>query len=216
MSRELEFSRGEDDRIIDFLNQHCNLDGSRAYILNCIARPKENPQISHGDIPIFREIITDSDEIREKFRKISTLGRGYEPREGGDLDFRLYITANARDTESAFFDFQRELIDMQENISNGHGPTEDKIQRLDKEWISKLQSDKFSDDSYFIIDIDDPSLYQSTRKSLDDHTDTLHTIKTPNGYHLLTEPFNYTEFDMIDRHEEIELKKDSLLYLCFL
>lgn len=216
MKEELTFDQGEDGRIINFLSEYCDFTGSRAYILNCLARPKENEQIPHGSIPMFREIITEEDEIEEKFRKISTLGRHYEPSEGGDLKFRLYITANPRDTKSAFFDFQKELIGMQENISNGHEPTEDKIKRLDKEWISELQSDTFKDDSNFIIDIDDPSLYEDTYESLESHTEILHTIETPNGYHIISRPFNYTEFDALDENEEIELKKDSLLYICYL
>lgn len=216
MTREISFGKGDIERLERFIREFCEFGEDRAYILSAIARPKENEQISHGNAPMFREILTHEDDIPEKLRKLRTLANYYEPDEGGELQFRLYITANSRDIRSAFFNFQKELIDKEKRISEGHSPTKNKIKRLDKEWISEIQSDAHKDDSLFIIDIDDKELYESTLEKLKEKTDIRFTIETPNGYHILTEPFNYTEFNALDEYEEIELKKDSLLYLSYI
>lgn len=197
-----------------FLSDYCEFERDSAYIITAMARPKENEQIAHGDMPAFREIITDEDGIQEKLRKLLTLGRNYTPEEGGELTFRMYITANSRDCLKAFHLYQKELIDMNRRMSDGHEETYNHLKRIDKEWISTLQSDTNKETNRFIIDIDkkSQSLLEETASELREKTDIKHIIETPNGYHIITHPFNYTELDAKE-DEEIEIKTDSLMFL---
>jgi len=208
------FTNESNEDLIAFLSDFCDFGANRAYIISAMARPKENDSISHGSIPMFREIITHEEKIPQKFSRLKAMAEHYTPAEGGELDFRLYITANARDIEKCFYLFQKQLIDMQHNIATGHEETREKIKRLDKEWESTLQTDGNKDDNYFIIDIDKDTdeQYEETQSILQDAT-TIHTaLKTPNGFHIITDPFNYPETDGINEGE-IELKTDGLMFL---
>lgn len=203
-----------DDALLSFLESYCDFGENRAYILSTMARPKENESINHGSIPMFREIITDEEGIRRKYARLKALAENYTPKEGGDLTFRFYITANARDIQKSFYLFQKSLIEMQHNIANGHDETLEKIKRLDKEWESTLQSEGNKEDNYFIIDIDTENheTYEDTYEALDEETGILTSIKTPNGYHIITNPFNYPDFTPLE-DEEIEIKTDGMMFL---
>lgn len=209
---ETKITSLEPDGLNRFLSDFCDFNRDDAYILIAMARPKENEQINHGHMPNFREIITSKDKIEEKLRKLLTLGRNYEPKEGGDLTFRMYITANSRDCIKSYHMYQKELIDMNRQMFNGHEQTHNHIKRIDKEWISTLQSDTNKRTSRFIIDIDRKSetLLRETATKLEERTDIREIIETPNGYHIITAPFNYTELDTSD---DIEIKTDSLMFL---
>lgn len=204
-----------DQETLAFLENFCEFGSNRLYILSAMARPKENENISHGDIPMFREIITKESKIRQKYSRLKALANNYIPKEGGNLDFRLYITTNARDTKKSMHLFQKQLLDMQNKISNGHEQTKQKIKRLDKEWESTLQQKGNKEDNFFIIDIDseDKNLYKRTRKSLKNKTEIQHAIKTPNGYHIITKPFNYPDWEGISSDGEIEIKTDGLTFI---
>lgn len=204
-----------DEALLSFLSDYCEFGANRVYILSAMARPKENESISHGSIPMFREIITDEEGIRRKYARLKTLADHYTPEEGGELTFRFYITANARDTEKAFYLYQKDLIEYSHKLATGHEQTREKIKRLDKEWESKLQSDGNKDDNYFIIDIDadDRSLFEETAKALEEETTLRASIKSPNGFHIITDPFNYPEFEPLQDEDEVEIKTDGLMFL---
>lgn len=204
-----------DAETLEFLEEFCEFGPNRAYILSAMARPKENESITHGSIPMFREIITNTDAIRRKYARLQAMAQNYTPEEGGELDFRLYITANARDIQKSFFIFQRTLIEFSKNIAEGHEESREKIKRLDKEWESTLQTDGNKDDNLFIIDIDstDTALFTEIADALDRETDILTATETPNGYHILTQPFNYPNFEPFTENENIEIKTDGLTFL---
>lgn len=203
---------GTDTDTESFLRDFCTFGKNRAYILISIARPKENDSLTHSNIPNFKEILTEQERIPRKIEKLRSLS-SYRAEEQDDLTFRLYISANSRDTRTAFFNFQKDLINMNEKIDQGHEQTRERIKRLDSSWISALQSDEHRYSKRFIFDIDDPELYKTAFNTLSQQTEIVANIKTPNGYHILTAPFNYTNINLIDQYEEIELKKDGLLYL---
>lgn len=204
-----------DQEAIEFLEDFCEFGLNRLYILSAMARPKENKKISHGDIPMFREIITEKSKIRKKYARLKAIANNYIPEEGGDLDFRLYITTNARDTKKSMYIFQKEILDMQHKISNGHEQTRQNIKRLDKEWKSTLQGKGNKEDNLFIIDIDskDKDLYKRAWESLKDETEIQNAIQTPNGYHIITQPFNYPDWEGLSWDGEIEIKTDGLMFI---
>jgi hypothetical protein len=204
-----------DEETLSFLSEYCSFGPNRTYILSAMARPKENDTITHNSIPMFREIITSEENLRRKYARLQTLAENYTPEEGGELTFRLYITANARDTEKAFYLYQKDLIEYSHKLSTGHEATREKIKRLDKEWESKLQTDGNKDDNYFIIDIDteDTELLDEMIQSLDSETNIKTAIESPNGFHIITEPFNYPNFDPLTENDEIEIKTDGLMFI---
>lgn len=201
------------DEVREYLKDFCTFGSSSCYVALCMARPKENNQISHNDIPVFREIITSKEEIDRKVSKLSAIGSHYEPTEGGQLEFRLYITVNSRDVEGAFFQYKNELTNMIEGLINGHEGTKSHMKRLDSEWISTLQSDTNSLERRFIIDIDkkDEKLLREKTDEIERLTEINVVHATPNGFHIITEPFNYNNLDV--NEDFIEIKTDGLLYL---
>ncbi len=201
-----------DDEILSFLKQYCKFGPNRLYILLAMARPKENEQITHNNMPIFREIISHEEKIEQKYKKLKTISNNYI-KNNQKLKFRYYISANARDIDKSFYLFQKKLLKMQRDIHNGHTETQHKIKRLDKEWISMLQKSGNKDDNYFIIDIDklNISILKTIYDELKEETNIIECIRTPNGFHLITEPFNPNQ-DILDE-DYIEIKKDDLFFL---
>jgi len=176
---------------------------------------KKIKSLTHNSAPMFREIITNKGAIRTKYSQLKTLSENYIPKEDTDkLTFRFYLTANARDINESFYLYKKKLIELQHHADNGHEESWNKIKRLDKEWKSMLQKEGNKEDSYFIIDIDKSSLdtFESIYMGLQEETDIITSIKTPNGYHIITEPFNYPNSDII-YEEYIETKTDDLMFI---
>lgn len=204
-----------DEEIISFIESYCNFDDDRLYILSVMARPKENEFITHGSIPMFREIITTKSAIKTKYNKLKILAENYIPKETDDnLCFRFYITANARDIDKSYYLYQKKLLEFQRQDNNGHTEIKNKMKRLDKEWKSILQKKGNKKDSYFIIDIDKKSqdTFKRIYNGLESETNIITSISTPNGYHIITEPFEYPKLKLIDE-EYIDIKTDGLLFL---
>jgi len=204
-----------DEELLSYLSDFCTFGENRLYILSAMARPKENENITHNSIPMFREIITSEDNLRRKYARLQTLAEHYTPEEDGSLTFRFYITANARDIQKSFYLYQKDLIEYSHKIATGHDETLNKIKRLDKEWESTLQSQGNKDDNFFIFDIDteDESIYADTIEALDEETTIETAIETPNGYHIITKPFNYPDFTPLTENDDIEIKTDGLMFL---
>lgn len=203
------------DEIISFIRDYTEWGSNRAYIITSMARPKENDSLSHNSMPMFREIISDKENIDRKLRDIESKSDGYRSTRDEEITFRLYLSANARDIRKSFFMFQKDLIDMNKQISNGHEETLNKIKRLDSHWKSTIQTEGNKDDSYFIIDIDsnETDLLEEIKSDLKNRTMIREHLKTPNGHHIITDPFNYTEFE---RGEDTEIKTDDLFYLSYI
>lgn len=87
-----------------------------------------------------------------------------------------------------------------------------KFRRIDREFLSVLQSDRCQDDSNFIIDLDDVT--ETTVDDFERQLSAVTTVRlrrpTPNGAHPVTEPFDHTQFQS---DIEYELKPDDLLFV---
>lgn len=206
-----------DSEVIDFMSDYCEFGAGRVYILSIMARPRENDAINHGSVPMFREILTEAEDIERKYHRLKNIAQTFTPDETeGDetLDFRMYLSANARDVEKAYHQFQKHLLDLKQKYSQGHEPAMEKMERLDREWESQLQSDGNKDDSYFVIDIDTESeeILNRAIDILEEDTTIQHSLKSPNGFHIIVEPFGYPQSDIQDL-EDAEIKKDSLMFL---
>jgi len=200
---------------IKCLEQLWTFTDERCYILLAIARSKENDNIQATDQPTIRKIIEDRDELENKIEQLKQATSRF------DNEYRLYATINGRNARDALHLLQKESLDwLRKSEKSGQTPT--KIKRIDHEWKSILQRDECRDEKRFLWDIDDPSeeALKEIRASLSDHR--IMTLQTPNGWHIITDPFNFTAIDEFDPDEsefhgyECERKNDSLTFMGFL
>lgn len=179
----------------------CLFDSHDGHMLMAIARTKENDDIDNEIV--FREFARNELTLERKYKKLKTLANNYRD----NTTWRIYISANPRDAKKAHWNFLDRIQHWLRQESNGH--TDNKCERMDSYWYSELQKPESSSKSGFIFDIDgDENDYRKMKELLDDYI--IHETETPNGWHILTEPFNYTE---IETDAEYELKKDDMLFV---
>ncbi|MBX0303155.1 hypothetical protein [Haloarcula salinisoli] len=193
---------------IDALQAFCEFGPDRVYLLVAIARAKENPATDERDRPTIREVVTDAEELPQ------TVGQLDHAASSFDATYRLYLTVNARDALAATFDLRRRMDDWLEMRLHGNEEVAAKFKRVDSEYKSVLQSDACADDSYFIFDLDDPTQAEADRleSALTAETTVRLVRETPNGYHIVTAPFDYTAFESDVAYE---LKTDGLLFCSY-
>jgi hypothetical protein len=187
----------------------CDFSGDRAYILMAIARRKFNEDITNSSEIIHRRILTSADDVGEQIEELHGITDAHE------LNFRIYLTVNARSTIQAHYQFTKELADISEQLHNGHDGAYERIGKLSSEWKSVLHAPENKTDQYFLFDYDDISESELSKcaGSLRQETTVLWTKETPNGYHIVTEPFNYkhwsppAEYDELDTDGMINLKE---------
>ncbi|MFC6755463.1 MULTISPECIES: hypothetical protein [Haloarcula] len=193
---------------IDELQAFCEFGPDRVYLLVAIARAKENPETDERDRPTIREVVTDTGDLPETVAQLAHATSRF------DATYRLYLTVNARDALTATFDLRRRTDDWLEMRLHGNEEITAKFTRVDSEYKSVLQSDGCADDSYFIFDLDDATRAEADRleSALSTETTVGLVRETPNGYHVVTEPFDYTAFETDVAYE---LKTDGLLFCSY-
>lgn len=197
------------DSLADTVETYCEFDNDRVYVLMIIARSKENKDINSNYFPVIRKIVTEPDEIRRKMIELDHAASRFEHR------FRLYLSVNARNTLDATFSLKGDIDEWIQMRLHGNEDVMQKFKRLNHEFKSILQSNKCKDESKFLFDLDEISGDEATRfeRQLEDATTVVLTRTTPNGYHIVTEPFNYTELNV---EVDYEIKKDDLVFLSYL
>jgi hypothetical protein len=185
----------------------CDFSDDRAYILMAIARRKFNDDITNSSEVIHRRVLSDPDDIGEQVDELFGIADAH------GLNFRIYLTVNARSTVQAHYDFTKELADISEQLHNEHEGAYERIDRLSSEWKSVLHAPENKTDQYFLFDYDDITVAQMNEcvSSLRQETDVLWTKETPNGYHVVTEPFNYPNW--VSPVEYDELDTDGMINL---
>jgi len=193
---------------IDELLAFCEFGPDRVYLLLAIARAKENPETEASARPVVREVVGDADELRETVARLDHAAARFDQR------CRLYLTVNARDALAATFELRRRMDDWLEMRLHGNEEVAAKFKRVDSEYRSVLQSDSCRDDSNFVFDLDDASPAEAERLKSDLAARTTVRLvrETPNGYHVVTAPFDYTAFESDVAYE---LKTDGLLFLSY-
>lgn len=184
------------------VKEWCEFGDGRAYLLMGFARKKYNEERSSSDERVYRKVITDEESAEFQTKDlIAQMGRH-------DLHWRIYLTVNARDVLSAYTSFTQQLIGWSEELINGHEPAEEKILRLGSEWRSCLHKPEHKDDSYFQIDLDDASEkeLEALLQSIEYQTqaDTREVVQTPNGYHVMTTPFNYPNWQCPVEYDDLD------------
>lgn len=208
---------GGPDELIETIEDYCEFDEHRVYLLMAIARTRENPQLTSNSEVVFLEVLKDEDDIDRKLRKLSCVTENYRDDDGDPLTFRLYLSVNARNTLKSYFNFLDKMNGWSKDMVYGDEAVDRKLKRVDQYWKSELQRDKAKDDSRFLIDVDTREIDTGDLKQrLSTYTDVLQLRETPNGYHVITEPFNYTEMDYLQEHDDIEVETDRMLFLEYL
>lgn len=205
------------DEVIQTIEDYCRFGEHRVYLLVAIARTRENPYLTSNSEVVFREVLTHEQDIAQKYRKLSCIVDQYRDDTGDPLTFRLYLSVNARNTLTAYFNFLDRLNGWAKDLVYGDEAVDQKLKRVDQYWKSELQRDASKDDSRFLIDVDTAGIDTGDLKQrLETYTDVVYLWETPNGYHVITEPFNYTEMDYLRDHDDIEIETDRMLFLEYL
>ncbi len=193
----------------DFLEDYCEFGENRVYVLLAIARAKEKKEYNNNSEPVIREVVEEREDLESKIRQLDHAASRF------GSDFRLYISANPRNTIKAFFMLKRRMDDWMEMSFNGNKDVEKKFGRIDSEYKSVLQKDRCKDETNFIFDLDNVSSKECEkfRQYLNSFTEVKLVNPTPNGFHIVTEPFNYNK---IDSNIDYELKTDGMIFLSFI
>lgn len=189
-------------------SEYCEFGDDRVYLLLAIARTKENENEADLEAPTMRRVVEDPADLERLAAELDHAAGRYE------RQYRLYLTVNARDALAAFFALRERMDEWIRARLGGDEGVRRKFKRVDREFLSVLQSDGSRADKRLLFDLDDvgPEGAAEFRAELDGPTILLHR-ETPNGYHVVTEPFDYTEFESDTSYE---LKTDGLVFVSYI
>jgi hypothetical protein len=165
-------------------------------------RGKDNKDFQRSKAPVIRQIIgsepsLDLDILYAKIRRNTNRGI-----------WRIYVTVNSRNKRKALNLFVHKIIDL-------HSDKNSEI-CIDSVWKSCLLQPECRADKFFLLDIDSEKAYAYVENALrQELIKSVHMplneafIKTPNGWHLVTEPFDIR----ILKCEGLELKRDGYLFV---
>ena len=118
-------------------------------------------------------------------------------------EWRIYRSVNKRNLHKAAQLLQVELIYRADDIAD----------RIDQVWKSILMKPECKSERKFLIDIDNASVNTGYIKERYLEGVTIYdTVKTPNGWHMVTGPFDSRKL-LEDLGGVIEVKKDALVYI---
>ncbi|WP_256298414.1 hypothetical protein [Haloarchaeobius salinus] len=192
---------------IPTLREYCEFGPERVYLLLALARSKENE--AHEGPSAIRKVVRDADDLEPAAAELDHAVSRF------DATYRLYLTANARNTQQALFALRRSMDDWLEARLNGSTDVLRKFGRVDGEFTSTLQSDGCRDETNFVFDLDDATAVDADalESELRERTTIRLRRETPNGFHLVTDPFDYTG---LVTDVEYELKTDGLVFVAYL
>jgi hypothetical protein len=182
-----------------------------------IARRKYNDELTNNTEIIKRRVTTSAAETERAIEELTAIAESY------DYNFRLYATVNARSIQEAYFDFADDVMSWGMSLARGDGDITNKMGRLDSEWKSVLHKPRNAADSYFQFDLDEitsdelrdfnNSLPRQEGGDPDDLTESVleQVFETPNGYHVLTQPFNHTEWEAPVEYDSLDT--DGMFHL---
>jgi len=199
---------------INALDHLWNFTPERMYMLVAIARSKENEEIRATNQPTMRKMVEDREELEDKIAQLSHATSRF------DNQYRLYGTVNGRNARDGLHFLQKEALDATRKGEKSK-ETPRLLKRVDHKWKSILHETRCRDEKRFLWDIDDPS--EEARDKIQDSLRgmSILTRETPNGWHIITTPFNFTNIEEYDAEEgtfhgfECERKQDDMVFLGF-
>lgn len=192
--------RDDVEQITEFCRDWCDFGEERAYILMAIARRKFNEGVTNSTEVVHRRILTEAEDVERNVADLlALLGRH-------DLHFRVYLTVNARNVVSAYYSFTQELVQYSADLHYGDDAVREKMALLNSEWKSTLHKPAHRDDELFLFDYDGITGTElaSVIDSLDEQTFVHRTRETPNGFHVVTDPFRYTQWESPVEYDEMD------------
>lgn len=124
--------------------------------------------------------------------------------------YRLYASVNARSVTKAEKQFKMEMLESDFAPKENH---EFFWTRIESRWVGALMKPGSRIGSNFILDADGEGDVSAPVLKLcaENNIDVLKQYKTPNGYHVITSPFNPEIMNLPD----VEVKKDGLILLSY-
>jgi len=207
---------------IEFIKEYCKFEPYSCYVILAVARKKDNKDITGSQEVCFKEVIYKENHIVRKYTRIYNNCKNYVNDKNEHLNFYIYISVNPRDTKKCYWEFQKEMLSVGEELSR-NVDKESQLARLDKRWLSVLMNPQNKKGrGLFLLDIDtkDESVIAKIQRELIDNkycTNRLAFIETKNGFHAVYEPFNRKIFYhwLVDNNltNVVEVKIDHLLFL---
>jgi hypothetical protein len=187
--------------VIDNFNQikqYLTFNSSDEFFhLSIIKRRKENPDIKVNNYMIKSYTISSIDYLEEKKEEIVMLSKLHNA--------RVYINLNKRSFEKCAFHSLKKLTDV--ILSKSYVSAK-------KVFDSVASSHSSETNKKWLIDLDDtyhpsPLMIAHIEHGCNpkDVNKIIGVIKTLNGCHLITKPFNVKQFK--DKYPNIEIKKNS-------
>lgn len=168
------------------------------YVYQAVRRKKDNPQMTTQEKKIWEIDYCDGrteEQICEKL-KSKAKAPGF---------WRIYRSVNIRDEVKAKLDLinivTRSLV-YENNRS------------IESIWLSCLMTPANAAERLFLLDVDTKDLetVQNIRTLVDE--DLLYEVETPNGWHIVTLPFNPKKLETIPFQNElsqVEIKRDAFV-----
>lgn len=124
--------------------------------------------------------------------------------EGGP--WRLYSSVNARDWFKALRLYRIQQIEKETHMIHEQV---DFYMQSQNQVLSCLAKPQSRSESYFLIDLDDVEDWElkGCQEILSDFTTIRDVRKTPNGYHIITDPYNPNDTP------HLNVKKDAMILL---
>lgn len=122
-------------------------------------------------------------------------------------DLRVYMSINSRCIDKAIREFKRQQIEADYSKFQ-----KDWYLNLNKQFRHILMQPKQRKTKYFLIDIDTKhleTLFAVNNFIKDNNILTITSYETPNGSHIITEPFNINKCKL----PNVEVKTDGLMLL---
>lgn len=121
---------------------------------------------------------------------------------------RIYSSVNERNINKAIRLFKKRQLD------NDYAYTDEQENfycDIGNRFFSCLQNPEARDSRNFLIDLDSQRIqhYIDVCSQLDDLTSVLYVKETPNGFHIVTEPFDSSKF----HHPKATFLKDGMLFI---
>lgn len=192
---------------LDRLGEFCTFGVDRVYVLSAIARRTENPDAAGAGEQLYEEVATGPAELERAVGKLRVLARHHADAEA----VRLYATVNARNATDCFFDFADRTNGWVRHRLHGDEGVLPKFGRVDAEWRSQLRRPSSRDETLLLWDVDDAGEAARDRFLADLPTAPELVTETPNGWHVVTAPFDYTAD--LETDVDHELKTDGLLFV---
>lgn len=209
---------------LKFLEEHCEFNTTYdTYVLLAVSRKKDTESLTNSKEIVFREVLRRKKDIGRKLRRLRLNCKSYRDDDGKKYPFYIYITCNARNGKKACMMVMNKLMDCFYEESLGHDRSRI-MKRVDREFISALMKPKSRGSTkYFMIDVDttNKTFLNRVIDSIETEEDTyVEVIKSRNGFHIKSNPFNIKEFN--DKFSAKELNKlvsverDRLLFVDYI